>query len=289
MRLARPRDAPHRLRRSVHGGVGHHRRRDDVISRNLGRLGGPRPTPRPRTARHRARRRTHARGPDRPLRENPSVASNEEVRRHAGGSESLTRMPSSARTSRDAAYWVYHVARSSWFLGQALLVFLRPPRRWWRSSAGVPWRRRQHPLRDHRGLQADGRGAPDVQVDLAHINAGTYKAPYDMNPNHRQFNPAYVRSKTARFLTEAASTLRRTEPRGGRKPRPRRRCRRTRYVPGLLPDVPLRATGGCRPGPRRFTRRPPRLCFSARPRAENRAGAASEDGEGRKDGRVPSF
>mmetsp|Transcript_636 Transcript_636/g.2330 ORF Transcript_636/g.2330 Transcript_636/m.2330 type:complete len:230 (+) Transcript_636:362-1051(+) len=40
------------------------------------------------------------------------------------------------------------------------------PRRWWRSLGRgcSPGGRRQHPLRDHRGLQAHGRGAPDVQA-----------------------------------------------------------------------------------------------------------------------------
>ena len=134
-----------------------------------------------------------------------------EVRRHAGGSESLTpECASSARTPRDAAYWAYHVARSSWFLGQGAAGILASslgggggP-----SGGGAPLAG-DGSIRS--GIIAGSRLMAEAlqtfRQDLAHINAGTYKAPYDMDPNHRQFNPAFVASKTARFLTEAASTL----------------------------------------------------------------------------------
>ena len=54
--------------------------------------------------------------------------------------------------------------------------------------------------------------------DLAHVNAGTYRAPYDMTElRHRQYDPMFVAKKTARFISEASSTLRkntraRTDP-----------------------------------------------------------------------------
>ena len=55
------------------------------------------------------------------FRENPSVALWNEWRFDGtpeGARALLLECASSARTPRDAAYWAYHVARSSWFLGQ---------------------------------------------------------------------------------------------------------------------------------------------------------------------------
>jgi hypothetical protein len=39
--------------------------------------------------------------------------------------------------------------------------------------------------------------------------AGTFVAPYDMHPQHRQFSPLYVADKTTKFLKEAAAALQR--------------------------------------------------------------------------------
>ena len=47
--------------------------------------------------------------------------------------------------------------------------------------------------------------------DLAHIRAGTYPRPWDMEPRHRQFSPAFVADRGVRFLREAAATLRRRD------------------------------------------------------------------------------
>ena len=44
------------------------------------------------------------------------------------------------------------------------------------------------------------------EQDLQHINAGTYKAPYDMDPRHRQFDPRFVLDKTMKFMAEATAT-----------------------------------------------------------------------------------
>ena len=55
------------------------------------------------------------------FRENPSVALWSEWGFDGtpeGARALFTECVSSARTPRDAAYWAYHVARSSWFLGQ---------------------------------------------------------------------------------------------------------------------------------------------------------------------------
>ena len=147
------------------------------------------------------------------FRENPSVALWNEWRFDGtpeGARALLLECASSARSPRDAAYWAYHVARSSWFLGQGAAGILASslgggggP-----SGGGAPLAG-DGSIRS--GIIAGSRLMAEAlqtfRQDLAHINAGTYKAPYDMDPNHRQFNPAYVASKTARFLTEAASTL----------------------------------------------------------------------------------
>ena len=147
------------------------------------------------------------------FRENPSVALWSEWGFDGtpeGARALFTECVSSARTPRDAAYWAYHVARSSWFLGQGAagiiassLGGLGGP-----SGGGAPLAG-DGSLRS--GVAAGSRLMAEAlqtyRQDLAHINAGTYKAPYDMDPNHRQFNPAFVASKTAKFLSEAASTL----------------------------------------------------------------------------------
>ena len=116
----------------------------------------------------------------------------------------------------DARYWAYHVFRSSWFLGQgaagllASSVLTRSS-----SGGGGGGGGGANPIAEDGGVRAGISAgtrlmAEAVQVykqDLGHINAGMYKAPYDMDPRHRQFNPLYVADKTARFLSEATSTL----------------------------------------------------------------------------------
>ena len=53
--------------------------------------------------------------------------------------------------------------------------------------------------------------------DLENIKAGLYATPYDMNPAHRQFSPAYVADKAARLLRATGETVaRRSAPDGGR-------------------------------------------------------------------------
>ena len=52
--------------------------------------------------------------------------------------------------------------------------------------------------------------------DLANIRDGLYKAPYDMNPQHRQFSPTYIADKTTRLLrTSRELSALRNEPEGG--------------------------------------------------------------------------
>jgi hypothetical protein len=115
-------------------------------------------------------------------------------------------------SSSDARYWAYHVFRSSFFLGQGAASLFA-------SSGFTPGAGGGNPtpllggngMMSRAGVTAVTRLLAEVvqvyKQDLAHINAGTYVAPYDMHPRHRQFNPLYVAEKTARFLTEAAANL----------------------------------------------------------------------------------
>ncbi len=53
--------------------------------------------------------------------------------------------------------------------------------------------------------------------ELEHISAGLYRAPYDMDPRHRQWSPVYVADKASRLLRASAETVaRRAMPDGGR-------------------------------------------------------------------------
>lgn len=107
----------------------------------------------------------------------------------------------------DLPYWSYHVFRSSFFTLQG--------------AAGVIAAQLQNNSSMFKG--SDGEADPGAAVtaagrlwlealatfrqDYANIKAGVYKAPYDMDPSHRQFNPLYVLDKASRFITEAVGTL----------------------------------------------------------------------------------
>lgn len=43
--------------------------------------------------------------------------------------------------------------------------------------------------------------------DYRNIQRGMYKAPYDMDPAHRQFNPAYILDKSQRFISEVTRSV----------------------------------------------------------------------------------
>lgn len=130
----------------------------------------------------------------------------------------LEQITAATKTPFDARYWAYHIFRSSWFLGQGAAGLL--------ASAAVGTGAVGNPLSGDGGVRAGVAAgarlfAEAVQVyaqDLAHVNAGTYRAPYDMTElRHRQYDPMFVAKKTARFISEASSTLRkntraRTDP-----------------------------------------------------------------------------
>ena len=82
---------------------------------------------------------------------------------------------------------------------------------WFPPSPGLDPKPRRR-LRARAGAAAAERLVSEaVQVyaqDLKRVNDGTHRAPYDMDPRHRQFNPAFVADKSLRFASEARSTLR---------------------------------------------------------------------------------
>ena len=201
----------------------------------------------------------------------------------------LEQITAATKTPFDARYWAYHIFRSSWFLGQGAAGLL--------ASAAVGTGAVGNPLSGDGGVRAGVAAgarlfAEAVQVyaqDLAHVNAGTYRAPYDMTElRHRQYDPMFVAKKTARFISEASSTLRkntRREPtRTLTRTRPRfgwtARCTRTitsRRSTG-------RRTGGSRGDPRRCTRCPRRRCFSGdRTRCSERRSCRCRSGRGRRE------
>ena len=216
-RLASPRrDDAHRL-----GG-----RDRDVVRRRPrdARLDGP-----PRHGRSRGRRgrglpRAHSPADDdrAHFRESPSVAfwnawRFDESDGARGVRSLLEQITAATKTPFDARYWAYHIFRSSWFLGQGAAGLLASAAVGTGGRWATPSRRRRRPRGRRRRLLRRSRREVYAQ-DLAHVNAGTYRAPYDMTElRHRQYDPMFVAKKTARFISEASSTLRkntraRTDP-----------------------------------------------------------------------------
>ena len=118
----------------------------------------------------------------------------------------LAQISAATKSPADAAYWAYHVFRSSWFLGQGAAGMLVS------SVAGAGPDAAPTLSRARAGAAAAERLVSEaVQVyaqDLKRVNDGTHRPPYDMDPRHRQFNPAFVADKSLRFASEARSTLR---------------------------------------------------------------------------------
>jgi|TARA_B110000967_G_scaffold20271_1_gene18880 ubiquinone/menaquinone biosynthesis C-methylase UbiE len=116
----------------------------------------------------------------------------------------LSQIAAATKTPADARYWAYHVFRSSWFIGQGAAGMLAS------SLAGMA-EGKPSLSKARAGAGAANRlviEATQVYTqDLARINSGTHKPPWDMDPKHRQFNPVFVADRTVRFLSEAKSTL----------------------------------------------------------------------------------
>ena len=131
------------------------------------------------------------------------------------------RLGASSRSPADARYWAYHLLRGSWFLGQGAAGMFAA-----RALSAFDGAARDSSGGGRSGGGALGGGLTDgvaagarlvaeaarvFEQDLQHINAGTYKAPYDMDPRHRQFDPRFVLDKTMKFMAEATATLRKND------------------------------------------------------------------------------
>jgi hypothetical protein len=105
----------------------------------------------------------------------------------------------------DPAYWSYHVARTAFFAAQGVAGLL--------ASGSL-----RMPVTGAAGADALAAAARLVaeamatyKQDVGNITRGVYAAPWDMSPRHRQFSPAFVADRGARFIAEAAATLRRRD------------------------------------------------------------------------------
>ena len=82
--------------------------------------------------------------------------------------------------------------------------------------------------------------------DLAHVNAGTYRAPYDMTElRHRQYDPMFVAKKTARFISRRRRPCARTRARARTDPdadrtRPEEEMTRVWMDSPMYPDYYLK-------------------------------------------------
>lgn len=135
------------------------------------------------------------------------------------------------------SYWLRHVGRSSYFLGNALLGNV---------GAGLYDRFMSG---DNNGSGIGGILPINVtgpvasrlvleaflcyQQDYDAIKAGAYREPWDMQPNHRQSSPINVITQTSRFVEEAIGTL-------ARRKRGRQEDKEiwisNEAAPGLYPD-----------------------------------------------------
>ena len=104
--------------------------------------------------------------------------------------------------TRNAGYWGYHLFRSSFFVAQAAAGLAA-------ANASQQTGNSVGMITTQTGLGMYMEALQMFRQDLANINAGHYKAPYDMDPRHRQFDPMFVLERSRRFLKEASATLKR--------------------------------------------------------------------------------
>lgn len=113
-----------------------------------------------------------------------------------------------------AAYWTYHWARTGFFMSQAFFGLVA--HQLYEDSSGQsgdPVKTPLQTLSSRATEEAQWRLAEAYQTyqeDLANIQAGRYLMPWDMTTmTHRQYNPLYIMQRSAMFVGEAVSTLRR--------------------------------------------------------------------------------
>ncbi|KAI8475763.1 MAG: S-adenosyl-L-methionine-dependent methyltransferase [Monoraphidium minutum] len=118
---------------------------------------------------------------------------------------------SAASDAEAAAYWAYHLGRTSFFLATSAAGAIAH-----HLSEQLAGGSRRTPLEN---LSANAQAEISnrlyeavavYQQDLAAIKAGSYKLPWDMTtPTHRQFSPFYMARKASLFINEAVGTLNR--------------------------------------------------------------------------------
>ena len=126
----------------------------------------------------------------------------------AGAAAQLLRVARAevAADASSAAYMGYHAARTAFFAAQGTAGLLASG-----TLTGLP----VTGARGAAALAHAGRllaeAAATYRQDWGNIKAGVYPAPWDMSLSHRQFSPAFIADRGARFLAEAAATLRRRD------------------------------------------------------------------------------
>jgi len=111
---------------------------------------------------------------------------------------------------QDVPYWSYHLMRTSFFSVQGAVGVLAA-----QLQGGSLFKNREGGTDLGAALPAAGRlmleAVAVFSQDYRNIQRGMYKAPYDMDPAHRQFNPAYILDKSQRFISEAVATIKRRD------------------------------------------------------------------------------
>ena len=132
----------------------------------------------------------------------------------------LRALQAAATSPEDAAYWGYHIARLLFFATQGVggVMYSRG-----NIAFDDPFGERASPAESGVWVSQNlgdlatvvprliAEAVATFRIDLQRIRAGLYRPPYDMDPAHRQFNPAFIADKAARFLGEAAETLGRAD------------------------------------------------------------------------------
>jgi hypothetical protein len=117
----------------------------------------------------------------------------------------LSAAQSEAADAASAQYWLYHLARTAFFAAQGTAGLLAS------GSLRLPVSGASGATALSAGARLVAEAMATYRQDLANIREGVYGAPWDMSPRHRQFSPGFVLDRGARFLKEAAATLKRRD------------------------------------------------------------------------------
>lgn len=113
-------------------------------------------------------------------------------------------------SSQAVQYWAYHIARSGFFVAQAVIGLAAARGAIGRSSTSSPLTRMEEIVKS--GLRGPvAEALLSYYQDYENIKEGKYGMPWDASITHRQLNPLFVMGKSVRFVSEAARTLERRE------------------------------------------------------------------------------